>query len=188
MIGRFSRRHSSDNIESLLHRYRPEPAEELVTRLAARSRRSSSRLARPFRLALAAALGVFLLLPLAAFGTATDEAVSAGKSAVGAVTRVSKPNKVRVIERSAAAVQYGPEEDEGQGEQEEVESEAAPSPPTEVAGEKEEQEVVAPAEEEAVEAEALPSTGLSLWLPVVGGLVLLLGGVVLLRRGRPTDR
>jgi hypothetical protein len=188
MIGRFSRRHSSDNIEDLLRRYRPEPNEELVTRLAARSRISASRLGRPFRLALAAALGIFLLVPLAAFGSAADEAVSAGKSAVSAVTRVSKPNEVRVIERSAAAVQYGDDDDNGEdeeenGEEEEIESES--TPPVTVAGEQDEEEIVAAAGDEA---ETLPTTGLSLWLPVFGGLALLLAGVLLLRRGRPSER
>ena len=157
----------ADGVENTLRASRPEPTEELVSRLSASVPARSTQWSR---LAFAAALSVMMLGTFISFG-GMGYAASSAKQTASAVKRivVTKKHTYKVRVHSAAGAQYGSVKTVTKT----VKTVKTVKP--HVAG-------AVASVKPAVKGDTLPFTGFSLLGTVVVGLVLVGLGVMLRRR------
>ncbi len=100
------KRHEALDLEAELRATRPEPAPELISRLAARVRHNGRSRVGSLRVAFVGALTAVMLLALASVG-GVGYASSAARDAAVSVKRVVAPKDViTVLKKSPAIDQY----------------------------------------------------------------------------------
>jgi hypothetical protein len=164
---KFFRNRQQFNLERELRAGRPQPRADFVESLAAEVRSRPPQRTRIGRVGLAFALSGLIVVALASFG-----GVGYASSAVSHA--VKKPAAKEVQVASAASAQYGQFKPKAK-------PKAKPTPASvqqvQAAGQAAD---VAP----AAKSSQLPFTGLALWIPLAGGLLLIAFGLALRTRGR----
>jgi hypothetical protein len=163
------------SLEGELRANRPEARPEFVTALADDLRSQPMRRTRLGRVGLAFALSALIVVALASFG-------GVGYASSAATHAVKKPAAVQHVRvaKSAAAAQYA-----GTTLKKPAAKKQTPASTQQVQ--------VAGAAKSAtaapkVKSGQLPFTGLALWIPLAGGVLLIAFGLVLRTRGRrPTS-
>ena len=157
------------DLEGELRANRPEARPEFMSALADEVRVQPMRRTRLGRTGLAFALSGLIAVALASFG-------GVGYASSAASHAVKKPAATHV-HKSAASAQYGPTQLKSTPPA--AKETPASTKQVQVAGAT---KSAAPATQ--VKSGQLPFTGLALWIPVAGGLLLIAFGLVLRTRGR----
>jgi len=167
--GRVQMRHKKFDVERELRKSRPQPRVDFVRALAGEVRSSRAVTRSPLgRVGLALALSGLIVVALASFG-------GIGYASSAASHAVKKPERARVVTKSAAHAQYAPF----------TPPKVKPKPSgSGAAGAAGAAGAKSPNPVAKVKSSQLPFTGLALWVPLAIGLLLIALGLVLRTRDR----
>ena len=170
---RFIRNRRPD-LESELRAIRPQPRADFVESLADEVRSRPAQRTRLGRVGLAFALSALIVVALASFG-----GVGYASSAVShAVKKPTAAKHVQVAARTAAQAQYKTNVFKPPKHKPKIKPKKKPVSVHQVKANGQAGDV-----SPTVKSGQLPFTGLALWIPLAGGLMLIAFGIVLRTRG-----